>query len=187
MVVAVGGEDCTKNPVVTCSDNGKVPTTRYGWTLYGVELASFLNGEPRPERIPQRRSAGESNVLDGQRNGDEHSNLRLEVSQPDTGQKDVSVTRPSCTPLNPHNLPLSERAPEISTQLIVLEHLFQAARERGSGAVPMQGDADWDEFWFGLERIVRHVRLLAQDMYAQGRLEILDPSPVTGPRSPLSA
>jgi hypothetical protein len=75
------------------------------------------------------------------------------------------------TPLNHNNLPLFERAPEISTQLIVLEHLFQAARERGSGAVPMYGDADWDAFWFGLERIVRHVRLLADDMYAQGRIE----------------
>jgi hypothetical protein len=72
---------------------------------------------------------------------------------------------------NPHSLPIAERAPEISTQLIVLEHLFQAAREKGSGAVPMYGDADWDAFWFGLERIVRHVRLLAEDMYAQGRLE----------------
>lgn len=154
-----------------------------------MELASVLNGEPRPERITKPRTAGEANVLDGRRNGDEQSNLRLEVSQLSAGQKDASVTTPSCTPLNPNNLPLSERAPEISTQLIVLEHLFQAARERGSGAVPMQGDADWDEFWFGLERIVRQVRLLAQDMYAQGRLEVVDSSPVMGPgpRPPRSA
>ena len=94
------------------------------------------------------------------------------VNQPSKTEEETPpvVVRPR-TPLNHNNLPLFERAPEISTQLIVLEHLFQAARERGSGAVPMHGDADWDAFWLGLERIVRHVRLLADDMYAQGRIE----------------
>jgi hypothetical protein len=75
------------------------------------------------------------------------------------------------TPLNPTNLPIGERATEISTQLIVLEHLFQAAREKGSGAVPLCGEADWDGFWLGLERIVRHVRMLAEDIYEQGQIE----------------
>jgi hypothetical protein len=73
------------------------------------------------------------------------------------------------TPLNRNNLPIGERAPE--TQLIVLEHLFQAAREKGSGAVPLYGEADWDDFWFGLERIVRNVRMLAEDMYEQGQID----------------
>jgi hypothetical protein len=89
------------------------------------------------------------------------------------GSLDAKIlgVKTACTPLNRNNLPLVERAPEISTQLIVLEHLFQAAREKGSGAIPMHGDPDWDSFWLGLERIVRHVRLLAEDMYAQGQLE----------------
>jgi len=52
-----------------------------------------------------------------------------------------------------------------------LEHLFQAAREKGSGAVPLCGEADWDGFWLGLERIVRHVRVLAEDIYEQGQIE----------------
>jgi hypothetical protein len=75
------------------------------------------------------------------------------------------------TRLNPTNLPIGERAAEISTQLVVLEHLFQAAREKGSGAVPLCEEADWDDFWLGLERIVRQVRMLAEDIYEQGQIE----------------
>jgi hypothetical protein len=92
--------------------------------------------------------------------------------QPSDNARERSVGGATAgTRLNRNNLPLAERAPEISSQLIVLEHLFQAAREKGSGAVPTYGDADWDAFWLGLERIVKHVRLVAEDIYAQGRLE----------------
>jgi len=75
------------------------------------------------------------------------------------------------TPVNRGSLPPIERLPEISTQLIVVERLFQAAREKGSGAIPMPGDEEWDSFWLGLERIVRQVRRLAEDLYAQARVE----------------
>ena len=77
----------------------------------------------------------------------------------------------ACTPVNRGSLPPIERLPEISTQLIVVERLFQAAREKGSGAIPMPGDEEWDSFWLGLERIVRQVRRLAEDLYAQARVE----------------
>jgi hypothetical protein len=88
----------------------------------------------------------------------------------DTQAKSLTVPA-ACTPVNRGSLPSIERLPEISTQLIVVEHLFQAAREKGSGAIPMPGDEEWDSFWLGLERIVRQVRRLAEDMYAQGRVE----------------
>ena len=91
------------------------------------------------------------------------------------GSRRVADTQPTvaaaCTPVNRGNLPPIERLPEISTQLIVVERLFQAAREKGSGAIPMPGDEEWDSFWLGLERIVRQVRRLAEDLYAQARVE----------------
>lgn len=76
-----------------------------------------------------------------------------------------------CAPVSHGSLPMVERLPEISSQLIVVEHLFQAAREKGSGAIPMPGDEEWDSFWLGLERIVRQVRRLAENMYEEGRVE----------------
>jgi hypothetical protein len=88
----------------------------------------------------------------------------------DTQANSLTVAA-ACTPVNRGSLPPIERLPEISTQLIVVERLFQAAREKGSGAIPMPGDEEWDSFWLGLERIVRQVRRLAEDMYAQARVE----------------
>jgi hypothetical protein len=88
----------------------------------------------------------------------------------DTQANSLTVAA-ACTPVKRGSLPPIERLPEISTQLIVVEHLFQAAREKGSGAIPMPSDEEWDSFWLGLERIVRQVRRLAEDMYAQARVE----------------
>ena len=97
--------------------------------------------------------------------------MRHDNRPPETGEEGSHATSTARTPLNRNNLPIGERAPEISTQLIVLEHLFQAAREKGSGAVPLYGEPDWDHFWSGLERIIRQIRMLAEDMYEQGQRE----------------
>ncbi len=133
-------------------------------------------GLAAPSRAHHQSQNGEVNVaVDDVAHAGRHAGHLFEVpfanqlSKIDEGGPLAVAT--ACTPLNRNNLPLVERAPEISTQLVVLEHLFQAAREKGSGAVPMYSDADWDAFWLGLERIVHNVRLLAEDMYAQGRIE----------------
>ncbi len=133
-------------------------------------------GVAAPSRVHHQNHNGEVNVaVDDAAHAGRHGGhlfgvpVANQLSKTDEGGPLAVAT--ACTPLNRNNLPLAERAPEISTQLVVLEHLFQAAREKGSGAVPMYSDADWDAFWLGLERIVHNVRLLAEDMYAQGRIE----------------
>jgi hypothetical protein len=69
-------------------------------------------------------------------------------------------------------LPADERLPDIARQLRVLEHLFYAAGESDSAAVPDRNDdCAWWEYFHALGDSVRSLRLLVDDIYSQAQEE----------------
>ena len=71
------------------------------------------------------------------------------------------------TDLNPNGLSIDQRMPDISQRLLIVEKLLEAAQDKRSGALPGPNadDEEWNDWFAGLQRIVRDARRIAEDCF----------------------